>query len=226
MAEMLPFDTINALNSTENSEPQGLRSRRNRRVVLDDMEIVMLLPFDELEELEQTIIEIDLNNGGISDMDTTELSETFLDLLILDYMDGTRAANEMLGLTDKDEVMPEVDPMRDTIFEEYDGKTFVDRIKEYVEADDMESLFRVFETDMHRVYNAAAFNTAKAAGAKQKRWVCMFRNSRDTHIYLHGTTIDIERDFYSYTGAHAPYPGMFHDPHEDCNCQCFLEFLF
>ena len=88
-----------------------------------------------------------------------------------------------------------------------------------------DAIIRILETEMHRDANEAALETARHAGAKSKTWITMMDDKvRDTHDYLLGVTVGIDDEFYTYDGSHAPAPGMFGVPEEDCNCRCELEF--
>lgn len=88
-----------------------------------------------------------------------------------------------------------------------------------------DAIIRILETEMHRDANEAALETARHAGAKTKTWQTMMDDKvRETHDYLLGVTVGIDDEFYTYDGSHAPAPGMFGVPEEDCNCRCELEF--
>lgn len=88
-----------------------------------------------------------------------------------------------------------------------------------------EAIIRIAETEMHRDANTAALDTAKKAGATSKTWITMLDDRvRDTHDYLEGVTVGIDEEFYTYSGDHAPAPGMFGVPEEDINCRCELLF--
>lgn len=88
-----------------------------------------------------------------------------------------------------------------------------------------DAIILVLETEMHRDANEAALETARHAGATTKTWQTMMDDKvRETHDYLLGVTVGIDDEFYTYDGSHAPAPGMFGVPEEDCNCRCELEF--
>lgn len=89
----------------------------------------------------------------------------------------------------------------------------------------LDSIIRIAETESHRDANEAAYDTAVHAGATKKTWVCMMiPTSRDSHIFLNGTTIPIDAEFYADDGSHAMFPGQFGVPEQDCNCLCVLSF--
>lgn len=88
-----------------------------------------------------------------------------------------------------------------------------------------DAIVRIAETESHRIANNAALDTAKYAGATKKTWATMLDDRvRESHDYLEGMTVDIDDEFYTWDGNHAPAPGMFGVPEEDCNCRCELLF--
>lgn len=114
----------------------------------------------------------------------------------------------------------------DSVYQEIDGKTFVDRI---LESESEEDILRIIDTESHRNYNEGVYNAAKASGKEgriRKRWRTM-RDSkvRDSHQYLEGVTVDLNDYFYTASGAMALFPGEFGEPDEDINCRCFIELV-
>ena len=181
-----------------------------------------LLPTDEISNL-RTRIEIQLTIAkatGDRKKFRDWCEDSILDLLLLAYTFGCEDANEMLGT----EIAPTFKEMEDSVYKPIAGKTFAERIAEYAESGSVDDIMRVAETESHRVYNEASYNTAVYGGATKKTWNCMFHNSRDTHIYLHGTTVPIDAKFYTFMGNSAYYPGEFGVAEEDCNCQCVLTY--
>lgn len=172
------------------------------------------LPIDEFNALKQHFE---------TDKSTTkeQAIDEVLDLLILAYVYGTKAVNEMFGT----DIEPDLDLMQKSIDKEYDGQGFADRIGIYFDENDMQGLALVADTNMHRIFNEAIINTADATGRPYiKRWRTMDDDKvRDTHGYLHGMEVAAGEEFYTYTGAHAYYPGGFGTPQEDCNCRCVVE---
>lgn len=170
-----------------------------------------------------------------------QICDEILELLLIAYTYGCEDVNEMLGT----EIAPTYGEMRNSIYRKIAGKNWEQRVDEYLdqytESEEAVSrgetpehivsyegiifdLMRIAETDMHRNYNEAGYETAKQGGATTKKWICQFRNSRDTHIYLHGTTLPIDAEFYTFLGNHAMFPGQFGVAEEDCNCQCYLRY--
>ena len=106
------------------------------------------------------------------------------------------------------------------------GRNWKERVEDYFSNGGAgDDLIRIAETETHRIANTAALDTAKKAGAKSTTWVTMMDDRvRETHDYLEGETVGIDEEFYTWDGAHAPAPGMFGVPEEDCNCRCELLF--
>lgn len=183
-----------------------------------------LLPSDELNDLRSRIQFqlIDRENWTASDLKRFRkwCEDEILDLLLMAYTFGCEDANEMLYT----QIAPTYEEMRKSIYKKVAGKDFVERIDEYAESGTVEDIMRVAETDSHRVYNDAAFTTAKEAGATMKTWNCLFVNSRDTHIVLDGTVVPIDAEFYTFMGNHAMYPGEFGVAEEDCHCNCWCTY--
>lgn len=180
----------------------------------------MILPFDELNNLRAEIEGTVTERDGKFVYDKDLCVDLVLDALIMAYVYGVDYANETLG-TDIPPVESEVEA---TVYKKIAEKNFAERVAEYAEQGDIERIMEVARTDSHRVFNTASYDTAVKGGAKTKRWVCQFINSRDTHIYLHGTEKPMDEEFYTFMGNHAMFPGQFGVAEEDCNCQCVLEY--
>lgn len=90
---------------------------------------------------------------------------------------------------------------------------------------------RVLVTERTHIENLAAQDAAmehyrKTGRKAQKRWVCTFHNSRDTHKAMHGQTVDIDEDFTLPSGAPISYPGDSRaGAAEVCNCQCYMKII-
>lgn len=175
--------------------------------------MAQLLPTDEINNLR-----IELENAEKLNKD--EIIDSVLDLLIMSYVFGVDFINEGFGK----EIVPKMDKMESAIEKKWDGKGFRDRISEYVESGSVEDIMRVVDTDTHRVYEQAAYDTALEAGAKNKTWNVLGINTRDSHWYLDQLTIPIDKEFYTYKGHHTYYPGEFGEPDEDVNCRCWLTY--
>lgn len=88
-----------------------------------------------------------------------------------------------------------------------------------------DAIVRIAETESHRIANKAALDTAKYAGATKKTWATMLDDRvRESHDYLEGMTVDIDEDFFTFDGDHAPAPGLFETAENNVNCRCELLF--
>lgn len=179
-----------------------------------------LMPFDEINALENYLQQIFEKQGTISVINKDEIADLMFDLYIISYLNGTEQVNMELDVS----VSPNPQKMQNTIFKKYNNTDFLQRVYEYIKSDNLQGLIRVIETDTHRIYNSAAFNAAKEVGAKFKTWNCLFINSRDTHEYLHETSVGIDEMFFTYLGDGALFPGEFGIAGEDCNCNCWLTY--
>lgn len=156
--------------------------------------------------------------------DKAKLGDVIEDLLIDAYLDGALAAEDYLDFKPNTDI--DTTRMFETINKDIAGKTFRQRVDEYVEQDNsLDEIVRVAETEFHRVYNEGAYDRAVDCEAKTKTWHCMnLPTSRDSHIYLDGMTKQMDEAFYSYNGHSAMFPHGFSEPSEDINCLCWLTF--
>jgi hypothetical protein len=157
--------------------------------------------------------------------------DEILDMLIVAYMFGNEAGNEMLyGPTElpngdiKRTIDIDLDEMDDAIFRVIAGKDWQERVTEYL--DDLQGtvddIIRVVDTDMNRIYNDAVLDVGERSdGPVMKTWQTMMDDRvRDTHEYLQSETVPIDRRFYTFDGDSARYPGDFADPQNNINCRC------
>ena len=182
-----------------------------------------ILPLDELNRLD-TEIRKRFGYGQLpkSKEDEDLVEDFLLDLFIYAFATGNEVTNENLSFNYE----PTLEDVMEVVDEEVAGKTWRQRVKEYFSNGGTGAdISRIASTEMHRIANTAAFQTAKKAGAKSKTWITMMDDRvRDSHDYLLGMTVGIDEDFYTYDGSHAPAPGMFGVPEEDVNCRCELMF--
>lgn len=148
------------------------------------------------------------------------IEDDFLEYLIFAYQNGIEAVNEMLATG----IMPNDDKMYSSLTLKIEGKTYVDRVREYVAKGDTGALMKVAETEYHRMFNEAILSGGMEAGATTKTWVTMQDSKvRDTHDYLFGETIPIDENFYTYDGDYAKTPSGFTRAENNVNCRCYIE---
>ena len=182
------------------------------------------MPFDELnafiERLRTRYADGQLPQGNKAEEE--DIIDELLDLFLLAYAMGNSVTNENLS----SDWIPPVDEVMEVVDAKVAGETWRERVEDYfANGGSVDDLVRVAETETHRDANTAALDAAKRAGATSKTWITMMDDRvRDSHDYLLGQTVGIDEDFYTWDGAHAPAPGMFGVPEEDCNCRCELIF--
>jgi len=182
-----------------------------------------ILPFDELnrfnEEIRQRFGDAQLTDRQEEEED---IIDELLDLFLLAYAMGNEVTNENLSSN----WMPPVDEVMQVVDAEVADKTWRERVEDYFENGGTGAdIARIADTEMHRIANTAALDTAKRAGATHKTWATMLDDKvRETHDYLEGMTVDIDDEFYTYDGDHASAPGLFTLAQNNVNCRCELLF--
>ena len=192
-----------------------------------------LMPFDELNTFRQMVTEYKTAPLTLSEKEKLrdDLWEYIEFLLIEAYTYGNVQAMQDLGLLDRDPAeLINPDVMEQTINEPIAGKTYRDRIREYLDAEDstVEDFQRVAETDATRVYNAGVVDGGRNSGIRgvRKQWQTMMDDRvRDTHDYLQSMEVPLEDDFYTYDGDHARAPGLFSLPENNINCRCTIQLI-
>ena len=182
-----------------------------------------ILPMDELNRLDDEIRQR-FGDAQLTDRQEEEedIIDELLDLFLLAYATGNSVTNENLSSN----YQPSVDEVMSVVDAKVAGETWRERVEDYfANGGTGADIARIADTEMHRIANVAALDTARKAGATSKTWVTMMDDRvRESHDYLLGKTVGIDEDFYTWDGAHAPAPGMFGVPEEDCNCRCELVF--
>lgn len=155
-----------------------------------------------------------------------DIIDELLDLYLLAFYEGSKDAGKELMM----DIEPSVEDAEGIINRKIDGKTFRDRVHDYMNGNmgettgtPTEAIARVAETDSVRIYNESKLNAGKKNGATQKTWHTMGDwRVRDTHTFLDGITIPVDAYFYTYTGEKALAPAQFGSAAEDVNCRCWL----
>lgn len=120
--------------------------------------------------------------------------------------------------------------MAQAIIKGEDDAKIIERIRKVTGMEESDAM-RVLRTERTHIESLAMQDTAmehyKATGARsRKRWICMFRNSRDSHVQMHGQTVFVDEDFTLPSGNPISYPGDSRaGAAEVCNCQCRMEII-
>ena len=176
--------------------------------------------FDEIDKFLADIKARTLNPD-----DEEDIIDEILDLYLLGYLEG---ANEAASELNTDET-PSVNEMQSVIEKKIGGKTWRERVHDYLNGDmgsaagtPGEAIARVVDTEATRIYNESLLHTAEKHGATTKTWVTMSDEKvRDSHFLLEGMTIPIDAYFYTATDK-ALAPGGFETAEENANCRCVL----
>lgn len=178
-------------------------------------------PWDEINALEAKA-EATQTRAKNGDTEATgDYIDEITELFEMDYMLGVQDASMQIGQS----IDPDYRQMAEALTKRFDGKTYIDRIKDYIQSGTPYDIARVIATDAHRIYNTAMFDGAKKGGATKKTWHTMLDPQvRDLHDYLEGVTVGIDDEFYTYNGDHTLYPGQFGIAEEDINCRCWVTF--
>jgi len=182
-----------------------------------------ILPMDELNRVDADIRQR-FGDASLQDnkQEEEDIIDELLDLFLLAYAMGNSVTNENLS----SDYSPALDDVMKVVDAEVAGKTWRERVEDYFGSGGTGAdIARIADTEMHRIANTAALDTAKRAGATSKTWVTMMDDRvRDTHDYLEGETVGIDDDFYTYDGDHASAPGLFELAENNVNCRCELLF--
>lgn len=157
------------------------------------------------------------------------------DYLISVYMDGRRKClHDLYTDIEEDEdmwmyLMPMIH-IEDVVEKEIAGKTMSERVLEYVQQKDVESLARVIDTESHRDHETGAYEMAEQVqqitGTRvYKVWHTMMDDRvRDPHDYLEGMRVPLHARFYTYTNDSARFPGDFASADLNINCRCRISY--
>lgn len=170
------------------------------------------LPLDELHNLESALREMP--------MSAEEIEDAVLDVMIIGWVNGLDYASGILGET---RVTPK--DLEDALNHKIDDKTYLDRLREHISDGDLEGIVKVADTESHRLYNEAVFESAEKSGKEvYKTWSTMLDDRvRETHDFLEGVSVPLHEKFYTIDGDSALYPGDFGNASNNVNCRCICE---
>lgn len=144
-------------------------------------------------------------------------------VLCLVYAYGWRDAEEIVG------IVPFKDGLDDKAVNlDIKGETWRDRIYEQLDADSIDGILRIIDTEAHRDYNTGVSDAGEESGVSgiKKQWLTMLDEKvRDTHSYLEGVVVNLEDKFYTFDGDSARFPGDFSLPENNVNCRCGIALL-
>ena len=182
-----------------------------------------ILPFDELNALGESITaQFKGEQLKQNKKDEEDIIDELLDLFLLAYAQANEVTNANLASN----WQPDLADVMKIVDEKVAGKTWKERVKDYfANGGTGADIVRIAETEMHRIANTAALETAKRGGATSKTWATMLDDKvRETHDYLEGVTVGIDDDFITFDGDHASAPGLFSLAENNVNCRCELIF--
>lgn len=146
-----------------------------------------------------------------------EQEDSLLDLLIMAYIFGTDDVSKSLG----EDLKPDEDKMRDSIYKNIAGETWVERLQK---AETKEEIERIFVTESHRCFADGQWDSAEGV-ATHKIWHTMEDEKvRDSHWYIDNLKVGIDEYFYTLDGDRALRPYGFDYPSNNINCRCYLEY--
>lgn len=183
-----------------------------------------LVGFDEINQMISTSYRLAVTELDDVQDQVAQIIDDLLSMLILAYNAGMDATAQNLAA----DLSVDLDALEDALYTSIDGKTFEQRVQEYVLAQDMAGLSMVAASEYHRLYNAGAYDGAQQFVRTQglgitKRWVTVRDDRvRETHRYLEGMSVDVDEEFYTSDGDHAPYPGAFRKAKNNVGCRCIV----
>lgn len=170
--------------------------------------------FDELNTLDVYSVILSADNYK-------KAIELFDDILIDAYIEGFASAAYILG---EDRQIDNAQMQR-ALEKQYGGISIQDKVKEYYNSQDTESLKALVDSEYHRVYNTARDN-AYSDYRYKKKWVTVGDDKvRITHEFLDGVTVNANERFNTFDGDSALFPGDFTSAENNANCRCIIDYL-
>ena len=187
--------------------------------------------FDELNNLEASVEDLVQNVDSIKDEPNraimqSQIEDDLEDLLIMAYVMGSDYAKRVLDIDD--DSVESIDKMSSVINQSVEGKTWKERVREHAQNGDFGMIETVIRTEADRVYNEAVEQTAEDSEIPNiyKTWVTMHDDRvRESHDYIEGLTIPLNKRFYTLDGDSALRPMGFSDAHNNINCRCRLRLI-
>lgn len=190
----------------------------------------MLAVYDEINNIKTELRETYIAQTAEGKRDRKYYEDTIFDLLVLAWLMGVDDANADLDIDEN----PNVDAMERCINRRIDGKTYIDRIDEHLDNDDIEGILRVADTEAMHSYNDGKQTTAEQFVEHTegevptnvlKTWNTMLDDRvRETHQYIEGVTVPLDAEFYTFDGDHAMYPTGFTKAENCVGCRCWLTY--
>ena len=188
------------------------------------MNQTMLMNWDELNLLRSSAEDLVAEYRRTKDRKTVDHWCDYMEFvlcLIYDY--GWKDAEEIVG------IVPFKNGSDDKAVNlDIKGETWRDRIYEQLDADSIDGILRIIDTEAHRDYNTGVVNAGQNSGISgiKKQWNTMLDDKvRDPHKWLEGVTVGLDDYFYADTGDYALFPGDFGVPELDINCRCFVTLV-
>ena len=181
--------------------------------------------FDEIHANTERIVNAYISSKTMELKKKQEYIEYELYMLLGSYyIDGLYST----GLTKGVDVSSS--DMQSCIYKSIAGKTFKDRVYEYVANNDVQAIVKLLDSEAHRVYESAAYKTATDYQKATGKEVVKIWNTqgdlkvRDTHEYIDAIEKKLNEPFITYDLDEAQYPGGFQTAENNVNCRCWLSY--
>lgn len=180
----------------------------------------MRLPFDEIIDLSREQLTSILLNSTPKES-AKDIEDEIEDLLVMSFALGWGLLDEELQT---DTPIPQ-ESILGALESDINGKTYKEYLTPHIENDDLEGIYRVVDTEVHRMYNTGQYENAKSNGITYKTWRTMEDGKvRDIHTFLDKVKIPIDEYFYSQNDDKGLYPSGFAKAESNANCRCILSY--